>query len=57
MNLLERNREQYELRQRIQKARFEIEFCHERIQYLYCQYQEQFEPDLFEMLLKSSEAD
>ena len=57
MNLLERNREQYELRQRIQKARFEIEFCHERIQYLYHQYQQQFEPDLFEMLLKSSEAD
>ena len=57
MNLLERNREQYELRQRLQKARFEAEFCRERIEYLYRKYEEQFEPDLFEMLLKSSEPD
>ena len=55
MTLLERNREQYKLRERLYRARFEAEFCLERIEYLNRQYQEQFEPDLFEMLFKSSE--
>ena len=57
MTLLERNREQYKLRERLHKARLEAEFCLERIQYLNRQYQEQLEPGLFEMLLNSSGPD
>ena len=54
MNLQERNREQYLLRERLQRARLEAEFCLERIQFLNRQYKEQFEPDIFEMLLEST---
>ena len=54
MNILERNREQYRLRERLQKARFEAKFCIERIEYLNRAYQQQFEPDLFDLLFEST---
>ena len=53
LTLEEKNQEQYELRQRLQKARFEAEFCLERIKALDARYKEQFEPSIWEFLVRN----
>mgnify|MGYP001183042659 FL=1 len=48
MNITEKNREQYDLRQEMYKAQQKVEFCKQRIAQLQKEYEAQFETPLFE---------
>lgn len=54
MTILERNQLQYELRQKMWKAQQTVEFCKEEIARLNREYQQQFEPDMFDMLFNDT---
>ena len=54
MTLTERNQLQYDLRQKMWKAKQTVEFCKNEIARLNRVYQEQFEPDMFEMLFQDT---
>ena len=45
---------QYELRQKMWKAQQTVEFCKEEIARLNREYQQQFEPDMFDMLFSDT---
>ena len=47
MTLSEKNFIQYELRQKMHKAKSEFEYCKQEIARLERVYKEQFEPDIF----------
>jgi len=54
MTILERNEMQYELRQKMWKAQQTVEFCKEEIARLNREYQQQFKPDMFDMLFNDT---
>ena len=53
MTLTEKNQLQYDLRQKMWQAQQTVEYCKNEIARLNRQYQEQFEPDLFEQMFES----
>ena len=50
MTLTEKNQMQYDLRQKMYQAQQTVEFCKQQIARLNEQYQQQFEPDLFQQM-------
>lgn len=54
MTLTEKNQLQYDLRQKMWQAQQTVEFCKSEIARLNEQYQQQFEPDLFEQMFGES---
>ena len=54
MTLTEKNQLQYDLRQKMWQAQQTVEFCKSEIARLNRQYEEQFEPDLFEQMFGES---
>ena len=57
MTLTERNRLQYDLRQKMWQAQQTVEFCKNEIQRLNRVYQEQFEPDMYDMMFNDTPTD